>query len=339
MDLRRCAEATPNVRPSLALVPEVVIRIPDFDDVALARERVRPWIHRTPVLASATLDHMSGARLSFKCENLQKAGAFKVRGATNAVFGLDDERASRGVVTHSSGNHGLALSRAAACRGLRATVVMPRGASRAKSRAVATYGGEIVTCDATMAAREHTFAEVVERTGADVVHPYNDTRVIAGQATCALELHEDAGPFDAVVAPIGGGGLISGTALTLATLAPRTRIYAAEPANADDVYRSLQDGRLVTADAPDTIADGLRASPGDITWEIVRERVTDVLLATEEEIVDAMRLVWERMKIVIEPSSAVAVAAILGHPELVRDQRIGVILTGGNVDLDNLPWR
>ncbi len=323
----------------MAFLPEVIIQLPDFDDVALARERIQPWIHRTPVLTSATLDRMSGARLSFKCENLQKAGAFKVRGATNAVFGLGDDQAARGVATHSSGNHGLALSRAAGCRGIRATVVIPRGASRAKSRAVETYGGEIVPCDATMAARERTLAEVVERTGADVVHPYNDARVIAGQATCALELHEDAGPFDAVVAPIGGGGLISGTALTLGTLAPRTRIYAAEPANADDAYRSLRDGRLVTADAPDTIADGLRTSLGDLTWEMVRERVTDVLLATEEEIVDAMRLVWERMKIVIEPSSAVAVAAVLGHPALFRSQRVGVILTGGNVDLDDLPWR
>ena len=316
----------------------MVIRIPDFDDISLARERIQPWIHRTPVLTSVTLDRMSGARLSFKCENLQKAGAFKVRGATNAVYSLDDAQASRGVATHSSGNHGLALSRAAGCRGIRATVVMPRGASRAKSRAVETYGGEIVTCDPTMAARQRTLAEVIERTGADVIHPYNDARVIAGQATCALELHEDAGPFDAVVAPIGGGGLISGTALTLAALAPGTRIYAAEPANADDAYRSLQAGRLVTADAPDTIADGLRASLGDMTWEIVREGVTDVLLASEDEITDAMRLVWERMKIVIEPSSAVAIAVILARPELFRDQRVGVILTGGNVDLDDLPW-
>jgi threonine dehydratase len=220
----------------------------------------------------------------------------------------------------------------------RTTVVMPRGASRAKSRAVATYGGEIVTCDATMAARERTLAEVVADTGADIVHPYDDARVIAGQGTCALELHEDAGPFDAVVAPIGGGGLISGTALALGALAPWTRIYAAEPANADDACRSLQGGRLVTANAPDTIADGLRASLGDLTWAVVRERVTDVLLATEEEIIDAMRLVWERMKILIEPSSAVAVAAVLGRPELFRDQRVGVILTGGNVDLDDLPW-
>ncbi|MFW5969148.1 MAG: pyridoxal-phosphate dependent enzyme [Halofilum sp. (in: g-proteobacteria)] len=313
-------------------------RSPDFNDIAHARDRIEPWIHRTPILTSATLDRMSGARLSFKCENLQKAGAFKVRGAANAVFGLDDERAAYGVATHSSGNHGLALSRAAQCRGIPATVVMPRGASRAKSRAVATYGGEIVTCDATMASRERTLAAVVGRTGADIVHPYNDARVIAGQATCALELHEDAGPFDAVVTPIGGGGLISGTALTLTHLAPRTRIYAAEPVNADDAWRSVQGGRLVTVDAPDTIADGLRASLGDITWEIVRERVTDVLLASEDEIVDAMRLVWERMKIVIEPSSAVAVAVVLANPDVFRDQRVGVILTGGNVDLDDLPW-
>lgn len=314
------------------------IDIPDYDDVERARERIGPWIHRTPVLTSATLDRMSGARLSFKCENLQKAGAFKVRGATNAVFGLTDAQAARGVATHSSGNHGLALSRAAGCRGVRATVVMPEGASRAKARAVEAYGGEIVTCAPTLEARERTLADVVERTGADVVHPYDDARVIAGQATCALELHEDAGALDAVVAPIGGGGLVSGTALALAAVAPGTRIYAAEPANADDAHRSLHAGRLVTIEAPDTVADGLRTSLGDLTWHFVTNRVSDVLLVSEERIIHAMRLVWERMKIVIEPSSAVAVAAILDTPGLFRGQRVGVILSGGNVDLDALPW-
>lgn len=262
-----------------------------------------------------------------------------MRGASNAVCSLDDAHARCGVATHSSGNHGLALSLAAAWRGIRARVVLPRGASRAKADAVAAYGGEIIPCDATLAAREHALAAVIERTGADIVHPYNDARVIAGQGTCALELHEDAGPFDAVVAPIGGGGLVSGTALALGEVAPHTRIYAAEPANADDAHRSLRGGRLVTADAPDTIADGLRASLGDRTWSIVRERVHDVLLAGEEAIVEAMRLIWERMKIVIEPSSAVALAAIMAHPETFRYQRVGVILTGGNVDLDELPWR
>lgn len=281
---------------------------------------------------------MSGARLAFKCENLQKAGAFKVRGATNAVFGLTDGQAARGVATHSSGNHGLALSRAAGCRGIRATVVMPEGASRAKARAVEGYGGEIVTCGPTLGARERTLAELVERTGADVVHPYNDPRVIAGQATCALELHEDAGALDAVVAPIGGGGLISGTALALATVAPDTRIYAAEPANADDACRSLRAGRIVEARAPDTVADGLRTSLGNLTWHFVSQHVSDVLPVTEERIIDAMRLVWERMKIVIEPSSAVAVAAVLDNPALFDGRRVGVILTGGNVDLYDLPW-
>ena len=261
-----------------------------------------------------------------------------MRGATNAVFGLTEEQAAHGVATHSSGNHGLALSRAAGCRGIRATVVMPEGASRAKARAVAHYGGDIVTCAPTLEARERTLAELVARTGASIVHPYNDARVIAGQATCALELQEDAGTLDAVVAPIGGGGLISGTALALATVAPDTRIYAAEPANADDAYRSLRKGALVEADAPDTIADGLRASLGDLTWQFVERYVSDVLLTTEDQAIDAMRRVWERMKIVIEPSSAVAVAAVLANPELFRGQRVGVILTGGNVDLDDLPW-
>lgn len=281
---------------------------------------------------------MSGARLAFKCENLQKAGAFKVRGATNAVFVLTDGQAARGVATHSSGNHGLALSRAAGCRGIRATVVMPEGASRAKARAVEGYGGEIVACGPTLEARERTLAELVERTGADVVHPYNDSRVIAGQATCALELHEDAGALDAVVAPIGGGGLISGTALALAAVAPGTQVYAAEPANADDAHRSLRAGRIVEAVAPDTVADGLRTSLGDLTWHFVSQHVSDVLLVTEERIIEAMRLVWERMKIVIEPSSAVAVAAVLDNPALFSGRRVGVILTGGNVDLHDLPW-
>jgi threonine dehydratase len=318
---------------------ETDIDIPVFQDILAARDRIQSWIHRTPLMTSATLDRMSGARLVFKCENLQRGGAFKVRGATNAVFSLDDAHARAGVATHSSGNHGLALSLAARCRGIRARVVLPHGARRSKADAVAAYGGEIIPCDATLAAREHALADVIERTGADIVHPYNDARVIAGQGTCALELHEDAGPLDAVIAPIGGGGLISGTAVALGGVAPHTRIYAAEPANADDAHRSLRGGRLIKHDAPDTIADGLRASLGDRTWSIIRERVHDVLLASEEAIVDAMRLIWERMKIVVEPSSAVALAAILAHPERFRYQRVGVILTGGNVDLDDPPWR
>ncbi len=312
--------------------------VPTFDDVRRAHARIYPWIHRTPVLASDTLDRMSGARLFFKCENLQKAGAFKVRGASNAVFSLDDEQAERGVATHSSGNHALSLSYAAACRGTPCTVIMPRTASRAKMRAVTGYGGEIVTCEPSLAAREAALNNLVERTGASFVHPYNDHRVIAGQATCVRELLDDSGQLDAVVAPIGGGGMISGTALSLATIAPDTRIYAAEPANADDAHRSLKAGHIIEDDAPDTVADGLRVSLRELTWHFVRRHVSDILLTTEEEIIDAMRLVWERMKIVIEPSSAVAVAVVLKHPDIFRDRRVGIILTGGNVDMYRLPW-
>lgn len=312
--------------------------IPSYDDVLTAHERIRPWIHRTPVLTSETLDRMSGAELLFKCENLQKAGAFKVRGATNAVFSLTEEEARRGVATHSSGNHALSLSRAAGCRGIPGTVIMPETASQAKMRAVEGYGGEIITCRPSLEDRERTLNALVERTGANFVHPYNDHRVIAGQATCSLELHEDAGPLDAVVAPIGGGGMISGTSLTISSIAPHTRIYAAEPANADDAYRSFHAGRIIEDDAPDTVADGLRVSLRDLTWHFVSSYVSGILLATEQEIIDAMRLVWERMKIVIEPSSAVAVAAVLKNPELFLGQRVGVIVTGGNVDLYKLPW-
>ena len=312
--------------------------VPTYDDVLAAHERIRPHVHRTPILTSAFLDGMSGAQLFFKCENFQKAGAFKARGAANAVFGLPDDAAARGVATHSSGNHGQALCHAAARRGIPATVVMPRGAPEAKKAAVRAYGGVIVECEPSMSAREQAVAQVLAETGADLVHPYNDARVISGQATCARELIEDCGPLDALIAPIGGGGLISGCCLTLAAIAPETKVYAAEPANADDAFRSLKAGHIVTEDAPRTIADGLRASLGELTWHFVSRHVTGVLTVTEEEIIEAMRLVWERMKIVIEPSSAVPVAAILKNREVFVGRRVGVILTGGNVDLDKLPW-
>ncbi|MQX35907.1 beta-hydroxyaspartate dehydratase BhcB [Roseospira navarrensis] len=312
--------------------------LPTPDDIVAAHDRIRPHIHRTPVLTCDTLDRKTGARLLFKCENVQKSGAFKARGASNAVFGLDADRAAQGVATHSSGNHGGALAYAAARRGLPCHVVMPRTAPRAKRDAVLGYGASVIDCDPGVVAREAALAEVVARTGAEPVHPFNDARVIAGQATCVLELLEDAGPLDAVVAPIGGGGLVSGTCLALAAMAPETRVYAAEPRNADDAHRSLKAGRLITEDAPDTIADGLRTSMKDLTWQVVSRHVSDVLLASEDEIIAAMMLIWTRMKIVVEPSSAVALAAILNAPEVLAGQRVGVILTGGNVDLDRLPW-
>jgi len=311
--------------------------IPDFDDVCAAQTRIQPYIHRTPVLTSSYLDQQSGAEIYFKCENLQKVGAFKARGAANAVFGLSDADAASGVATHSSGNHAGALSYAAMRRGINATVVMPHNAPVAKKAAVRSYGGRIIECEPTQAAREAALARVVAETGADAVHPYDDVRVIAGQATCALELHQEIGQLDAVVAPIGGGGLISGTCLTLSQLSPQTRIYAAEPENADDAYQSLKRGEIVEKDGQQSVADGLKTNLKPRTWHFVSSFVTDILLASESEILDAMYLTWERMKIIIEPSSAVPLAVILKNRELFQGQRIGVIITGGNVDLKHCP--
>ncbi|MES1945739.1 serine racemase [Salinisphaera sp. C84B14] len=314
------------------------MHLPDYDDVCRAHERIAPWIHRTPILTSATFDAMTGATLFFKCENFQKAGAFKSRGAVNAVFGLDEADARRGVATHSSGNHGMALARAAACRGIDCTVVMPETAPRAKVAAVRGYGGSVVFCAPRNTARQQTLDEIVAESGANVVPPYDDARVIAGQGTCAKELLEDVEGLDMVIAPIGGGGLVAGTALSCRALSPTTRLLAAEPANADDAYRSLAAGERLVEDAPDTIADGLKASLGELNWDIVRRHVDAILLAQEAAIVEAMHLIWQRMKIIIEPSCALPLATILHHPKRFAGQRAGVILTGGNVDLDRLPW-
>ena len=312
--------------------------IPDFDDVIEAHERIKPYIHRTPVLTSSFLNQLTGAELFFKCENFQKAGVFKARGASNAVFGLSEEMAKKGVATHSSGNHGSSLSYAAGQRGIPVTVVMPHTAPQAKKDAVVGYGGTIVECEPSTSSREATFAEVVAKTGAEFVHPYNDPRVIAGQATCSRELLEQTDNLDMVIAPIGGGGMISGTCLTLSSIAPEMKIYAAEPLNADDAARSLRAGHIIADDAPNTVADGLKVPLKDLTWHFVKNYVTDILTATEDEIIDAMKLTWQRMKIVIEPSSAVPLATILKNRELFGGKRVGVIITGGNVDLDKLPW-
>ncbi|MCK0198186.1 pyridoxal-phosphate dependent enzyme [Ancylobacter sp. 6x-1] len=312
--------------------------IPTLDDMIAARARINDYIHRTPVLTSRMLNELTGAELFFKCESFQKAGAFKARGASNAVFGLTDEQAARGVATHSSGNHGTCLSYAAGRRGIPCTVVMPRTAPQAKKDAVRGYGGRVVECEPSTSSREAVFAEVVAETGAEFVHPYNDPRVIAGQATCSAELIEQVDGLDAVVAPIGGGGMVSGTCLTLSSLAPSIKIYAAEPLNADDAARSFRAGHIIADDAPETIADGLKVPLKDLTWHFVSNHVTDILTATEEEIVDAMKLIWKRMKIVMEPSSAVPLATIIKNPDVFAGKRVGVIITGGNVDLDKLPW-
>lgn len=322
---------------------DTVTQIPTYQDMLDAHERIKPWIHRTPVLTSEFLNRMTGAELFFKCENFQKAGAFKVRGATNAVFGLSDEMAQRGVATHSSGNHALSLSYAAGRRGIPCNVVMPRTAPQAKKDAVRGYGGIITECEPSTTSREAVFADVQAATGAEFVHPYNDPRVIAGQGTCSKEMMEQVGEMtggglDAVIAPIGGGGMVSGTCLTLSTLAPDVEIYAAEPEQADDAYRSFKAGHIIADDAPVTIADGLKVPLKDNTWHFVSNHVTDILTTSEDEIVAAMKLTWARMKIVMEPSCAPPLAAILKNPEVFRGKRVGVIVTGGNVDLDSLPW-
>jgi threonine dehydratase len=311
--------------------------IPTFDDVLAAAKRIAPYIHNTPVLTSSYLNQLSGAELFFKCENLQKVGAFKARGASNAVFGLDVSIAAKGVATHSSGNHAAALSYAAAQRGISATVVMPHTAPETKKAAVRSYGGRIVECEPTQAARETLLAQIINETGADPVHPYDDRRVIAGQATCALELQREIGDLDAMIAPIGGGGLISGSCLTLSQLSPQTRIFAAEPESADDAHRSLQAGEIVLRDGQHSVADGLNTNLKPRTWHFVSKFVEDILLVSEAEILAAMYLTWQRMKIIIEPSSAVPLAAILKNRERFQGLRVGVIITGGNVELQACP--
>ena len=312
--------------------------IPTIQDMLEARERIAPYVHKTPVLTSRFINDLVGAELFFKCENLQKAGAFKARGASNAVFGLSDEQAAKGVATHSSGNHGTCLSYAAGQRGIPCTVVMPHTAPQAKKDVVKGYGGVVVECEPSTSSREAVFAQVVEESGAEFVHPYNDWRVIAGQATCSAELIEQVERLDSVIAPIGGGGMVSGTCLTLSHLAPQIKVYAAEPLNADDAARSFRAGKIIADDAPVTVADGLKVPLKELTWHFVSNHVVDILTATEQEIIDAMKLIWKRMKIVVEPSSAVPLAVILKNKEIFAGQRVGIIVTGGNVDLDKLPW-
>ncbi|CAG1015369.1 MAG: pyridoxal-phosphate dependent enzyme [Rhizobiaceae bacterium] len=312
--------------------------IPTLADMQAARARIAPHIHVTPVLSSRMLNELSGAELFFKCENFQKGGAFKARGASNAVFGLSDEQAARGVATHSSGNHGTCLSYAARQRRVPCTVVMPKTAPQAKKDAVRGYGGSVVECEPSISSREAAFAQLVAETGAEFVHPYNDPRVIAGQATCSAELIEQVEGLDAVIAPIGGGGMVSGACLTLSSLAPRIKIYAAEPEQANDACRSFKAGQIIADDSPNTVADGLKVPLKELTWHFVRNHVADILTASEQEIVDAMKLTWKRLKIVMEPSSAVPLATILKNPRIFAGKRVGVIVTGGNVDLDKLPW-
>ena len=311
---------------------------PTLADIEQAAERIRPYAHLTPVLTSSALNQRTGAQLFFKCENFQKVGAFKFRGAANAVFSLSDAEAGRGAATHSSGNHAQALALAARLRGIPAHIVMPDNSPKVKVEAVKGYGGRIVFCRPTQEERERTLAEVVRETGAAFIHPYDNPRVIAGQATAARELLAEVQGLDLLLAPVGGGGLASGTALAARYLSPTTRVVAAEPAGADDAQRSLREGKIVPSLNPRTVADGLRTSLGRLTFPILRALLAEVVTVSEEGIVAAMRLVWERMKILIEPSAAVPVAALLEGGLQVRGLRVGVILSGGNLDLDALPW-
>ena len=312
--------------------------IPTYQDMLEAHERIMPHIQRTPVRTSDFLNEMTGADLFFKCENFQTPGAFKVRGASNAVFGLDDEQAKLGVATHSSGNHASCLSYAASRRGIPCNVVMPRTAPQAKKDTVARYGGVVTECDPSTTSREETFAKVQAATGGDFVHPYNDPRVIAGQGTCAREFIEQTDGLDIVMAPIGGGGMISGTCLTLSNQAPEVQIIAAEPEQADDAYRSFKAGYIIADDAPKTIADGLLVPLKNLTWHFVSKHVTDILTASEDEIIAAMKLTWKYLRIVMEASSAVPLATILKNKDRFAGKRVGIIITGGNGDLDVLPW-
>ena len=307
-------------------------------DIRAAHARIADKIHRTPVLTSATLDALCGGHLFFKCENFQKIGAFKARGAANAVFSLTDAEAAHGVATHSSGNHAAALARAARLRGILAHIVMPSNAPKTKIESVRRNGGIIVFCEPTLVAREAACAKIIAETGAWLVHPFNDYAVMAGQGTATLELLEQAPDLDLVIAPVGGGGLLCGTAVAAKGMRPGTRVIAAEPAGADDAARSLAAGRIIPLEQAATIADGLRTSLSERTFPLIQQNVDGIVTVSEDSIVAAMRRIWEVLKIIIEPSCAVPYAAIMEQKIDVTGKRVGIILTGGNVDLDALPW-
>jgi threonine dehydratase len=314
------------------------IRSLDLDSIRAAHERIRAHIHRTPVLTSSRLDEATGASLFFKGENFQKIGAFKARGATNAVFSLDDARARRGVATHSSGNHGTALARAAKIRGIPAHIVMPLNSAKVKVRAVESYGAHVVFCEPTQEAREAACADVIAKTGATLIHSFENEDVMAGQGTAAVELLEDVSDLDLVMCPVGGGGLLCGTAVAAKTMRPKIKVIAVEPANANDAAQSFLAGRRMVTEKKFTIADGLRTNVGAPNFPIIRRYVDDIVTVSEEAIITSMRTIWETMKIIIEPSAAVPYAAIMESKIDIGGKRVGIILTGGNVDLDALPW-
>lgn len=301
-------------------------------------ERIKPFIHRTPVFSSELIDKIVGCFIFFKCENFQKMGAFKMRGATNAILNLSDEQKSKGVVTHSSGNFAQALSLAAKSQGVKAYIVMPTSAPQVKVDAVKGYGGEVVMCPPTLKDREETAEKIMNETGATFIHPSNDDDVIFGQGTAAIELLEDHPDLDYIVTPVGGGGLLAGTALAAHLFASNCDVFAGEPENADDAYRSFHSGQIETNETTDTIADGLKTNLGDRNFPLIQEYVTGIFLVSEKEILEAMKLIWTRMKIVVEPSSAVALAAVIKNKEAILNKKVGIIISGGNVDLNNLPF-
>ena len=307
-------------------------------DIEAAHERIRPHIHRTPVFTNNSLNELSGAELYFKCDNFQKAGSFKIRGATNTVEQLTIEELSRGVATTSSGNHGAALSMAVTRRGGKTKVVMPNNTPEIKVNNVERNGGEVVWCEPEQESRESVLKELIEETGAVVVHPYNDERIMAGQGTCAKELLEDHPELDVIVSPVSGGGLLSGTLLSSKALNTDIQVFGAEPAEADDAYRSLKLGKIVPNETINTICDGLRAQIGGLTFPVISNLVDDIITVTEEEIIDSMRMIWERLKMIVEPSSSITLGAVLKNKDKFNGKKVGLIISGGNVDLDHLPW-
>jgi len=311
---------------------------PSPQEIREAHIRIRPHIHRTPLMSNQSINKMVDAELIFKCENMQKVGAFKARGATNAVLSLSEDMQAKGVATHSSGNHAQALSWAASLVGAKAHIVMPSNSNRVKIEAVKGYGGKIIFCEPTLSSRETTLKKIIDETGATEIHPYDNLRIIAGQATATIEMLEDTGSLDMVMVPVGGGGLLSGTALSCHYFSPGTQVVAAEPEQADDAFRSFTQQKFIPSVNPDTIADGLRTSLGKLTFPIILNHVTRIFTVKEETIITAMRLIWERMKILVEPSAAVPLAVFLEDHDELKGKRIGIILSGGNADLDTLPW-
>ncbi|MDZ7805778.1 MAG: pyridoxal-phosphate dependent enzyme [Gracilimonas sp.] len=311
---------------------------PSFDEIKKAHQIIKERANRTPIFTSRSVDERAGANIFFKCENFQKVGAFKFRGACNAIFSLSDDEAKKGVATHSSGNHAQAVALAAKMRGIPANVVMPENAPKIKVKAVKGYGAQVTFCESTLEARETTLEKIVEKTGATFIHPYDDARVIAGQGTAAIELLEDQPDLDMIITPVGGGGLLSGTSISAKAMKPDIKVIGAEPEMADDAYRSFKTGELIPVKDPDTIADGLRTSLGKLPFSIIRRNVDDIVTVSEDSIIESMRFIWERMNMIIEASCAVPVSAVFDKKVEVSGKKVGIIITGGNVDLDNLPW-